>query len=875
MEKQFRILLVDDEAELCINLCKILETHAYAVDVALTGREALALCRKTNYDIALVDIKLGAMTGTEVVEAIAQMCPATEYIYITGYASMESAIEAVQQQQVISYETKPLDLDRLLTLIKQIFKRKRAEKSIQYRLDIEKLSHAISTAFVNAEGSEIDDAIVAALEKIARFADANCSSLYILPDDLETITNTHEWCVSPQDSQIARLQDIPFSTLGYYRKELLQHKTIARSTPADLPPEAKDEREWFQQHGFRSSVCIPLLKQGRLYGALSIAGGIGKEVAWPPELIELLKSVGNLILNVLKRKQAEEQVKTALNEKEILLKEIHHRVKNNLQLISSLLSLQADYIHDEETLAIFQASQNRVLSMALVHEQLYQADDMARIDFAEYVRELTAKLFLAYDIGAAEIAVTLNIVDVAAGVDVVIHCGLILNELVSNALEHGFPNAGNGRGHTEFQSEIRIELFGADDDTFALIVANNGADFPEDVDFRNTASLGLQLVNMLVDQLHGTIELERRNGTTFTMTFPQRILSERRKLMTSTQILIVEDEYIVARDIQDRLKTLGYTAPAIVTTGEEAVRQAAKLCPDLVLMDIHLKGEMDGIAAAEQIRSHCDIPVCYLTGYSDSDTVRRASVTEPFGFILKPLRTKELRSTIEIALYKHKKDVERQHGEERLKTSIEEQDLLMRELHHQVKNNLTTLSSLLGIQSDYLDDEKSLEIFRETQNRIQSMALLHRTLYQVQNQHELDIAGYIRGLSKSLIGAYWGREDAVGLDVRVDDVSLGLKTTVPCGLIISELVTNALKYAFPLRKDGTIRVELHSVGAKGYILIVADNGIGFPPAIDFRNSPSFGLKLVNLLTRQLRGTIVLDGSAGTTVTIEFPQQKLQ
>ncbi len=143
-------------------------------------------------------------------------------------------------------------------------------------------------------------------------------------------------------------------------------------------------------------------------------------------------------------------------------------------------------------------------------------------------------------------------------------------------------------------------------------------------------------------------------------------------------------------------------------------------------MDIHLKGEMDGIEAAEQIRSRCNIPVIYLTGYSDRDTVRHASVTEPFGFILKPFRTKELRSIIEIALYKHKKDVERQHGEERLKTSIEEQDLLMRELHHQVKNNLTTLSSLLGIQSDYLDDEKSLEIFRETQNRIQSMALLHR-----------------------------------------------------------------------------------------------------------------------------------------------------
>ena len=178
------------------------------------------------------------------------------------------------------------------------------------------MSNEVSISFVNAGGAGIDDAINLALEKIARFANANRSSLFILSDDLETLTNTHEWCASPQDSQIALLQNIPFSSFGWHREELLEHKTIVISKLEDYPPEAKDEREWVKEHGFRSLLFIPLVKQGRLHGALGFYGETVKESTWPFEFSAMLEIVGNIILNVRERQRAEEALQQAKKEAE-------------------------------------------------------------------------------------------------------------------------------------------------------------------------------------------------------------------------------------------------------------------------------------------------------------------------------------------------------------------------------------------------------------------------------------------------------------------------------------------------------------------------------------------------------------------------------
>jgi len=214
-------------------------------------------------------------------------------------------------------------------------------------------------------------------------------------------------------------------------------------------------------------------------------------------------------------KRAEEKLKASLEEKEILLKEIHHRVKNNLQVISSLLKLQSGYIEDERYAEMFKDSQERVKSMALVHEKLYQSEDLARIDFAGYIESVVEELRRAYGAETAGIGIKIEVEDIRLGVDQAIPCGLIINELVSNSLKHAFPEGEGG--------EIRIAMRQVGEDEVELEVSDNGIGLPESVEIRNAKSLGLHLVSMLAeDQLVGGIKLDRTKGTRFRIRFRVR-----------------------------------------------------------------------------------------------------------------------------------------------------------------------------------------------------------------------------------------------------------------------------------------------------------------------------------------------------------------
>ena len=204
-------------------------------------------------------------------------------------------------------------------------------------------------------------------------------------------------------------------------------------------------------------------------------------------------------------------IKASLKEKEMLLKEIHHRVKNNLQIVSSLLSLQSAYINDAAVLAVFKDSQSRVESMALMHEHLHQSEDLEKIDLASYIQTLAADLFSSYGVNSHTIGLNIGVDHVFLNTDTAIPCGLIVNELVSNALKHAFPAGLKGQINISLQPESDSELL--------LIVSDNGIGFPENLDFRNTATLGLRLVNTLTAQLRGTIELLRGAGTSFRITF--------------------------------------------------------------------------------------------------------------------------------------------------------------------------------------------------------------------------------------------------------------------------------------------------------------------------------------------------------------------
>ena len=224
--------------------------------------------------------------------------------------------------------------------------------------------------------------------------------------------------------------------------------------------------------------------------------------------------IDGVIFDITDIKQAEEQIKQSLKEKEILLREVHHRVKNNMQIISSLLRLQSRYVTDETYRGMFEESYNRVISMSLVHEQIYNSGDLTKINIRDYIIELTDNVFLSNRGNAGKIALNLNVDNIQMGLDVTVPFGLILNELLTNSLKHAFPDGRNGK--------LTVSLHKTDSDDIELIVSDNGVGIPEDIDIQKTNSLGLHLINLLAEnQLRGEISLNRNTGTEFRIKFKE------------------------------------------------------------------------------------------------------------------------------------------------------------------------------------------------------------------------------------------------------------------------------------------------------------------------------------------------------------------
>jgi PAS domain S-box-containing protein len=216
-------------------------------------------------------------------------------------------------------------------------------------------------------------------------------------------------------------------------------------------------------------------------------------------------------LDITERVQAEDALRGSLREKEVLLQEVHHRVKNNLQIVSSLLDLQSQNLTEPTTQKIFQDCYNRIRSMALVHQKLYESTSLSKINFAEYVEELVSYLALSYGISDRDINLQLNIEPIYLNIDTAIPCGLIINELVSNTLKYAFPDDKSGL--------LKVELYSTDFQGVTLVVKDNGVGISKDVNTQETSTLGLQLVEILTHQLDGAIELNVSEGTEFKIQF--------------------------------------------------------------------------------------------------------------------------------------------------------------------------------------------------------------------------------------------------------------------------------------------------------------------------------------------------------------------
>ena len=223
-----------------------------------------------------------------------------------------------------------------------------------------------------------------------------------------------------------------------------------------------------------------------------------------------------LEVEIAARKKAEEN-SAALQEKDALLKEIHHRVKNNMQIISSLISLQLNTdikisTHDK-IIAVARELQNRIQSMALVHEMLYKSKSLSKIDFNEYIHNLIESLFIVYNIKSEQVATTIEVTDKPVSITTAIPLGLIISELLTNALKYAFPSERKG--------EIRITMTIDDDNMYNLTVRDNGIGLPENFNIETISSFGMRLISILIKQLDGSSNIHNDNGAIFTIKFKE------------------------------------------------------------------------------------------------------------------------------------------------------------------------------------------------------------------------------------------------------------------------------------------------------------------------------------------------------------------
>jgi PAS domain S-box-containing protein len=225
---------------------------------------------------------------------------------------------------------------------------------------------------------------------------------------------------------------------------------------------------------------------------------------------EEIKEVSCIGFEITDKKIINDQINQSLKEKETLLQEVHHRVKNNLQIISSLLNLQSSYVNDGESLEVLKESQNRIKSMSFIHESLYMSKNFSSVDIREYVKGLSSNLLYSYSLNPEQVDIIMDIDELTLNIDQAIPCGLIINELLSNTFKHAFPNGQKG--------ELKISVK-EKDGRMAILIADNGVGIPKDWKLEDNDSLGVQLVYTLTEQIDGDIEFSGERGTKYLITF--------------------------------------------------------------------------------------------------------------------------------------------------------------------------------------------------------------------------------------------------------------------------------------------------------------------------------------------------------------------
>ena len=383
-------------------------------------------------------------------------------------------------------------------------------KQLKQHIEIEEALALASRLFVSVDEPDLNQI----LKIFGEVVNANRSYIFLIREDGLRADNTHEWCDPSTEPQMHNLQGLDSALFPWWMEKLKQRENIVIPDVNALPPDATAEKEIIKSQGVRSLLVVPIgSKEGKLLGFMGF-DDTEKCRTWSEEDTRLLRVASEMIARYLDRKKAEDQLRVSFKEKEILLRELYHRTKNNMQIISSLLNLQSMALDDKQMLHVIQEIQNRIKSLSLVHEKLFEAKDLSNISLKDYIQDLAQVLLASYQGSNKRISITVNVENVFMSLGSITNCGLIINELVSNSLKYAFPDEVTGNIHIVLRSTDKGEI--------ELCIRDNGIGLPEGFDFENPKTLGLKLVRGIAeDQLRGKIELKGEKRSDFLITFKE------------------------------------------------------------------------------------------------------------------------------------------------------------------------------------------------------------------------------------------------------------------------------------------------------------------------------------------------------------------
>ncbi|MCL2932755.1 MAG: PAS domain S-box protein [Trichodesmium sp. MAG_R03] len=797
-------------------------------------------------------------------------------------------------------------------LIDEIVIQKQAREELLYRLNFKELIATLSTHFINLAIDEIDQGIQVALEWIGTFIGVDRSYIFLLDEIGKYINNNYEWCATGIQAKIEERKQIPITASVEWEEQIEQLETIYIPSTAKLTKEKWITKRLLRSQSIKSLIVVPMTYCNVSIGFLGFES-VREEKNWSEDIIALLRIIGEMFINALERKRVEQ----ALAESE---KKYRHLVETSQNLIWSLdtegrftfVNQAAKHIYGYEPSEIIGRClkdfiyQEEVEKIILPAKNMPETPIFNRENCSTFQWESIHKRKDEIPVYLNFSAITLKdkfgnfqgVIGTAIDITQCRKSGEALQKAKDQlqAVLDAVPWSVSWISSDLRYIGVNKKLAGS----FNLLPEKF---IGQEIGFLGSSSAFVQSINNFLASSEQQMSQEIQTKVNDTIKNYLIVFHkyDKGKAVVSVGIDISERKQAEAMNIklitslqesEKKFRSLyEATSDAVILLDEQGVFDCNRTTLTMLGLsskkefftkkptDFYPEYQPSGPPSHKLLYTKIVRAICKGNNRFEWIMKRADNSEFPVEVLLTAMRVGESYETDRNKkLLKNRviqaviRDItERKRNEEQIKASLAEKEVLLKEIHHRVKNNLQVISSLLRLQSRYIQDEGVMEMLKESQNRVRSMALVHEHLYQSKDLSRIDFSEYIHNLVSHIFQAYEVKARGVKLNVKIISVFLNIDTVVPCGLIINELVSNSLKYAFTQESLGNISIDFNYEpnNENKFILQVGDNGIGLPEGLNYENSGSLGLRLVCSLVRQLKGKIEVVNQVGTVFKITF------